>query len=33
MFNPQTAKGQVIGIICSSVAGRWVCFESMWQPW
>jgi hypothetical protein len=22
MFNPQTAKGQVIGIICSSVAGR-----------
>jgi hypothetical protein len=33
MSSPQTAKGQVIGIVCSAVAGIWVCLEYVWQPW
>jgi hypothetical protein len=33
MSSPQTAKGQVIGIICSTMAGIWVCLEYFWQLW
>jgi hypothetical protein len=32
MSSPQAAKGQVIGIVCSVVAGMWVCLEYIWQP-
>jgi hypothetical protein len=27
MSRPQTAKDQVIGIVCSAVVGMWVCLE------
>jgi ribulose 1,5-bisphosphate synthetase/thiazole synthase len=33
MSSPQTAKGQVIGMVCSAVVGMWVCSEYLWQPW
>src|SRR3954462_11457339 len=32
MSNPQTAKGQVIRIVLTAEAGRWLLALNLWQP-